>query len=337
MNMKLAPVFCDGVVLQKNKPLYVFGSGEGKAKVEFLGNEFSGTSFDDKWEVCLGKYDSGGPYEIKITLIDNNGEQVITLNDVYVGTVLLIAGQSNVQWTISNAQDEGLNYEIESNPLIRTFVTSRLEKHNKIDAKDGWVVLNKNTSSSFSALGLHLAEHLQKARGEAVGFVGCWQGGSIIQTWLPREICYRADLYTSAEVMYKDSPELYYDWNKPSLCYEYQFKTLCPFAFDSVVWYQGCSNAGNGTSGIYGKLLLELITRWRYDLRQNLHFTVVEIANCDFGADDWGIIQKAQTDAPNYIDGVTTVESKDISESYTIHPVDKRPLAQRIFDEVYNK
>ena len=146
--------------------------------------------------------------------------------------------------------------------------------------------------------------------------MGCWQGGSIIQTWLPREICYRADLYTSAEVMYKDSPELYYDWNKPSLCYEYQFKTLCPFAFDSVVWYQGCSNAGNGTSGIDGKLLLELITRWRYDLRQNLHFTVVEIANCDFGADDWGIIQKAQTDAPNYIDGVTTVESKDISESY---------------------
>ena len=335
--MQVAPIFCDGLILQKNKPLYVFGSGEGTVKVKFLGKEFSANSFDDKWEVCLGKYPSGGPYTLEVELTDNNGSEVKIFKDVYVGTVLLIAGQSNVQWTVDDASDFGLSYDIEENTLIRTFVTSRLEEHSHIDAKDGWVKLNKQSCRHFSALGLHLSEYIQYDCNEAVGFVGCWQGASIIQTWLPKELCLRADLYTDAKVLYKNTPELYYTWNKAGLCYEYQFKTLCPFAFDSVVWYQGCSNTNNGTHEIYGNLLTELITRWRYDLRQNLDFTVVNLANLDSGAPTWSVVQEEIASMQNRLDGVNVVESKDVSESNTIHPVDKRPLAQRIFNQVYKK
>lgn len=337
MNMKIAPVFTDGVVLQKNKPLYVFGTGIGNVKIHFLGKEFEASSFDDKWEVCLGKYPSGGPYSMDITLIDNNGEETKTISDIYVGTVILIAGQSNVQWTVADAQQFGLTYDIDENPLVRTFVTSRLEEHPHIDARDGWLSLKKDNCHHWSALGLHLAEKLQSYRNEAVGFVGCWQGASKIQTWLPRDLCMRADIYVEEVSHHKKTLDLYYDWNKPGLCYEYQFKTICPFAFDSAIWYQGCSSTSDGTEKKYGKLLIELISRWRYDLRQNLEFTVIELANLDNSCETWKDVQAQQIDIPNRLDGVKTVVCKDISESNTIHPVDKRPLADRIFNQIYKK
>ena len=335
MHMKIAPIFCDGLILQKDKPLYVYGTGIGNIKIKFQGKEFETDSIFAKWEVCLGKYPAGGPYEMEITLKTNHETETRVIKDVYVGTVLLIAGQSNVQWTVADAIGFGLSYDIAENPLIRTFVTTRLEKHPHIDAKDGWVKLKKDTCEHFSALSLHLAEYIQKETGEAVGFVGCWQGASTIQTWLPREICERADIYVDEIYQNRGALELYYDWNIIGKCYEYQFRTLVPFAFDSVIWYQGCSNTNDGTELKYGLLLRELITRWRYDLRQPLHFTVIELANLDNSSPTWKDVQMQISNMPNILDGVDVVESKDISESTTIHPVDKRPLAKRIYEQVY--
>ena len=337
MHMKIAPIFQDGLILQKDKPLYVYGTGIGNIKVKFQGKEFETNSIFAKWEVCLGKFPAGGPYEMEITLTTNHETETKILKDVYVGTVILIAGQSNVQWTVADAKQFGLSYDIEENPLIRTFVTTRLETHPHIDAKDGWVKLTKDMCEHFSALGLHLSEHIQKDRNEAVGFVGCWQGASTIQTWLPREICERADIYVDEIYQNRTALELYYDWNINGKCYDFQFRTLVPFTFDSVIWYQGCSNTNDGTEHKYGKLLLELINRWRYDLRQPLHFTVIELANLEPCCDTWHCIQEAQSNMPNIIDGVTAIECKDISEKTTIHPVDKRPLAKRIFETVYKK
>lgn len=337
MHMKIAPIFQDGLILQKDKPLYVYGTGIGKINVKFQGKEFTTTSVFAKWEICLGKFPAGGPYEMEITLTTNNETETTVLRDVYVGTVILIAGQSNVQWTVADAKQFGLSYDIEDNPLVRCFVTTRLEEHPHIDAKDGWVKLTKESCVHFSAVGLHLCEHIQKQTGEAVGFVGCWQGASTIQTWLPREICERADIYVDEIYQSRGALELYYDWNIMGTCYEYQFKTLCPFAFDSVVWYQGCSNTNDGTELKYGKLLLELINRWRYDLRQPLHFTVIELANLEPCCATWKDVQEQISNMPNILDGVTAIECKDISENTTIHPVDKRPLAKRIFETVYKK
>jgi hypothetical protein len=335
--MRIAPIFQDGLVLQKDKPLYVYGTGIGNIKVKFQGKEFETNSIFAKWEVCLGRFPAGGPFALEITLTTNHETETKILKDVYVGTVLLIAGQSNVQWTVADATQFGLSYDIDENPLIRTFVTTRLEEHPHIDAKDGWVKLSKDMCQHFSALGLHLAEYIHKDRNEAVGFVGCWQGASNIQTWLPKEICERADIYVDEIFQNRNALELYYDWNISGLCYEHQFKTLVPFAFDSAIWYQGCSNTSDGTERKYGLLLRELITRWRYDLRQPLHFTVIELANLEPCCDTWHLVQEAQSNMPNILDGVTAIECKDISETNTIHPVDKRPLAKRIFETVYKK
>ena len=334
MHMKIAPIFCDGLVLQKDKPLYIYGTGVGKVNIKFQNKEFSAASSFAKWEVCLGKFPAGGPYELEITLSTNNETETKVIKDVYVGTVLLLAGQSNIQWTVADAKDFDLSYEIEENPLIRSFVTTRLEKHPHIDAKDGWVKVNKETQDHFSSLGLHLAEHIQKDRNEAVGFVGCWQGASNIRTWLPKELSITGDVYRGE---YKGYEELYYDWSMLGQCYDYQFRTLVPFTFDSVVWYQGCSNTGDGTQEVYGKMLMSLINRWRYDLRQNLHFTVIELHDFEYGCATWHIVQDQIMNMPNIIDGVTAVPCKDISETNHIHPVDKRSLAKRIFEAVYKK
>ena len=113
MHMKIAPIFCDGLVLQKDKPLYIYGTGVGKVNIKFQNKEFSATSSFAKWEVCLGKFPAGGPYEMEITLSTNNETETTVLRDVYVGTVLLLAGQSNIQWTVADATQFGLSYDID--------------------------------------------------------------------------------------------------------------------------------------------------------------------------------------------------------------------------------
>ena len=91
--MKLASIFTDHMVLQRDMPIRVFGTGEGKVKVTFLGETAEGTSENGKWRVELSPKPSGGPYEMKIDL----GEDVVTLSDILIGDVFLASGQSNME------------------------------------------------------------------------------------------------------------------------------------------------------------------------------------------------------------------------------------------------
>ena len=64
----LNPIFCDNMIMQANKPIRIFGNGDGIACVEFMGKRKTVRSKDDSWLVELDSVDYGGPYEIKILI-----------------------------------------------------------------------------------------------------------------------------------------------------------------------------------------------------------------------------------------------------------------------------
>ena len=160
--MKLASIFTDHLVLQAGKPIRVFGTGKGCVKVTFDGQSIEKSFAEDKWCVELPPHDFGGSYEMEVEL---DGKKTV-LHDVYVGQVLLCAGQSNMQMKMKDEITAPDSY-IDSDKL-RLFNVDRPED-NPVSEKMGWVnrqaapflilvLARSNSASKLAALILRAAQ-----------------------------------------------------------------------------------------------------------------------------------------------------------------------------------
>ena len=323
--MQLAKLFRDNMVFQAEKPVRIFGEGAGKVCIG-LNQQTYEKNFDGKdWVMELPAQAYGGPYEMSISL---NGENC-ALKNIAFGDVFLCSGQSNMQFTLE--LEKGAK-EVETDEKIRYFCCDRLEKGNSLTSADGWRVCIKGEVALWSALATHIAQEYRKNKDVFVGLVGCFQGASVIQSWMP-EKCLDESVYVPIEDRNLDARyEAYSLWNGNSVLYKAMFSTLIPFSFKTVVWYQGESNAAEAEGKVYKELLARLIGAWREDLKDGeLPFIVVEI--CDYlprNDDGWRCIQAAQREIVNVVKNAYCVTSKDVCEHTDIHPCNKEKLAKKI-------
>ncbi|MBO7304825.1 MAG: hypothetical protein J6V09_06350 [Clostridia bacterium] len=323
--MRLNKIFTDNMVFQANLPIRIFGEGAGTVAVTLGGNTHSQSFVGASWLIELPPMDYGGPYKIKIVL---NGDAK-TLKNVYLGDVIICAGQSNMQFKYC---DEVSKKDEVDNPLIRYYVSDKVQAHDGIKSADGWLTLRRGEVGLWSALALHIAEGYQARRGVAVGIIGCFQGASVIRSWLPPEML-DDDVYLPIELRHQDSRlEKYAEWNVDSILYERTFAPLAPFAARAVVWYQGESNTTVEEGSVYPEMLTRLIKTWRRDLAlPELPFVLVEICDYDGRCDDgWRTIQRCQREVASRILAVTLVTSSDVCEHANIHPENKERLAEKI-------
>ena len=145
--MHLASVFSDHMVVAAEKPVRVFGTGEGKATVTFEGVTVAAQSGNGAWCATLPAMPAGGPYELTVDI--EGGRRI--LSDVMVGEVLILAGQLNIQFTLGESTSDPRTWV--EDPRIQMFSTTRLEQGSRYAAKDGWVALNQVSASSWSAIG----------------------------------------------------------------------------------------------------------------------------------------------------------------------------------------
>lgn len=326
--MEINKLFCNGAVLQANKPIRFYGTGIGTVSVEIDSSVGVTTSKGDDWLLEMPAHDYGGPYTMKVTL---NGEEQL-LEDIYFGDVYLLAGQSNIEFGLwaTNTPEE----EYEDNSMVRAFFLKIEREKNEFPLPLKWIKA-KGCVSQWSALGWLIANRLQKESGHAVGLIACYRGASCIQSWIPKDILKGTDFEIATEAMTGDKrPQEYIDWNHDGFLYEGKFKDVIPLTMKAVVWYQGESNGRPlEVSKIYKDLLKIFIKRWREDLKDDtLPFVVVQIHNFSKAPhpEGWALVQKAQAEIENEVENVYTVISSDISEENNIHPPTKLPLAIRI-------
>lgn len=322
--MELNQIFRSHMVLQANKPVNIFGKGEGTVKVEING-KFNETVAKGDWVVTLPPSDYSGPHVMKITMSD----EIVTLDDIYFGDVFLIAGQSNIEFKLGQSTYDKGKYK--SNNLVRMFSSERPAEGEFFHPEDGWVVLDAKTAEHWTAIGYHVAEELSVKTGHAIGLVTCYQGGSSIQSWLPYEALANTKAYLPFEERCaKES------WNKDGFNYDFIFKKLVPFTFKSVVWYQGESNHKINESKNYLFMLTKLINLWRKDLSDNdLPFIVIQIADFHSSKNEgWRTVQEAQVKITETLENVHSVISADVCEVNEIHPPTKINIAKRITEKL---
>ena len=330
-NFSVSKAFADGMVVAKEKPVRVSGRGEGRIVVRMAGRKAVCDAAGGEWEAVLPAMKAGGPYRMVI----RHGNERTVIRDVYVGTVLVMAGQSNIQFKLKESSSDPATWV--SDPLLRSFSLPRIEKGEPYTPDDGWIRCEKEDAGNWSAIGYLTAQNLRRRNPrEAVGIINCYQGASVIESWIPAERLQKDIYRLPEEQIYRDH-QVYRQWNADGQLFDYALGAIVPFAVSHVVWYQGESNTGSGEPAIYPLLARELVLSWREAFKdESLRFTVVQIANLRSRAGNagWKGIQEAQMRIPSLVTGVKVVRSADVCEDDDIHPRTKDALSERIAETI---
>lgn len=192
-NVKIPMVFNDGMVLQRNKPIPVWGWADTNEKVVIHFKEQIVKVKADKngkWIAHLKPEVAGGPYEMTI-----KGKNTITLKDVLVGEVWICSGQSNMEFTVNRAKNAEQEINNADLPLIRQFLVekdmSSIPKETLKSAK--WEVCKSSTVGNFTAVGYFFAKELYKELRIPIGIIHASWGGTCVETWTSREAFENSD------------------------------------------------------------------------------------------------------------------------------------------------
>lgn len=179
----LPQMFQSGMVLQRGKPIPVWGKADPQERVVIRWQKKQYTTTADgqgHWRFDLPKTKAGGPYTLVV------GDQELT--DVLVGDVWLCSGQSNIDVHIERVYPQYAD-EIDrfSNDKVRLFrVRNATNTHGVQDdiLPTAWKPLTKENAWPFSALGTFLGKRMQEKTGVPQGVIVNSWGGTPIEAWL---------------------------------------------------------------------------------------------------------------------------------------------------------
>ena len=186
--MKLAALFSDHMVLQRDMAIPVWGWAEpgSQVSVEIAGNCAMATvGTDGKWMVRLPALAAGGPYTLNVRTL---GAAPLVVSDVLVGEVWLCSGQSNMEFPLSGVQNSEAERALADHPQIRLFkVPLAAEVKPQSDTKALWKVCTQASACTFSAVAYFHGVELQKRLGVPVGLIDSSRGGTRAECWASRE------------------------------------------------------------------------------------------------------------------------------------------------------
>lgn len=180
----LAPPFRDNAVLQRDKPIPVWGRAEPgeKVSVTFRGQSQSAEADSSgRWRVDLAPLPaSAEPADLTAT-----GSNTVRIGNVLVGEVWICAGQSNMAWTVQHSLDGPKEAAAARHPLIRHFKVPLAAAASPEDAAGGaWEVCSPETAGKFSAVAYFFGRELERELQVPIGLLNISYGGSPIESWM---------------------------------------------------------------------------------------------------------------------------------------------------------
>jgi sialate O-acetylesterase len=176
-------LFTDGMVLQRQRAIPVFGKGPqgAQVKVELTGSvRTTKVQSDGTWRVVFPKREAGGPYSL---IIDDK----VAATDVYVGEVWVASGQSNMEWSVDAASMADLARR-SPDPLLRMFTVPKVSTETPFrDLSGRWQASSESTVGAFSAVAYWFARRLREQLGVPVGIIHTSWGGTPAESWTSRE------------------------------------------------------------------------------------------------------------------------------------------------------
>lgn len=189
--LRFARLFSDHAVLQRGKPIPVWGWAAPNETVNvYLKGQTSQTreavaDSTGKWQVQFEALEVGGSYTLNVS----TATAKVELIDLLIGDVWLCSGQSNMEWTVRQADNYLKERKNADFPNIRHFrVDHEVALVPQQDLNKGeWEVCGSETVGGFTAVGFFFAREVFQETGIPIGLLHSSWGGSQVESWISKE------------------------------------------------------------------------------------------------------------------------------------------------------
>ena len=323
--LKLGTTFSNDMVVQRSKPLIVWGEAGPNAAVQIQFGPDKATAQADNaghWNATLQALPVGGPYTASIC----SGSNTVRLSNILSGDVWLCSGQSNMQL--------GVDEDVEAAQMraaARTLTSIRLLEIPKAGAgkpeysyATHWQPAAGTTLEKFAAVGFHLGMALSadpKLKGVPIGLIDSSFGGTSAEGWVPTSALGEFSKDDFAPSMFG---------LPPGALYNHMIAALGPISLTGVVWYQGENNAGK--SAVYPRVMTHLITEWRKQFHDAaLPFIIVQLPPFTelYAGFPFTWVRESQATVVKQVPHTGLVVSIDTTNGFNLHPGEKGEIGRR--------
>ena len=374
--VRLPHVFSDHAVLQRDKPIHVWGwsAPNETITVKFHEQTFLVTATKEGlWETYLRPESAGGPYTLSVSGSSSN--QPVTLSDLLVGDVWIASGQSNMEFpmrgfsAITTMKNSAAEIAAADHPEIRLLLQPRKPSDVPLyDAQVSWTVCTPQTAATFSAVAYFFGREISEKEHVPIGLIDTSFGGSPAQSWISAE----GIAYSHLPSIQNDAAEVasdqghsrmlleHYDeltkagvpnlprtlrsdhqnsWI-PSVLYNGMLAPYTPLSIKGVIWYQGEADSLPNRGPYYARVFPALIEDWRRQFAQgDIPFLYVQLATPS-GANEFGEVRDAQR-GTLALRNTGMAVTLDVGMKGNVHPPDKQTVGHRLalsaLNIVYNE
>lgn len=201
--LHVAAIFASHMVLQRNKPIAVFGALDADCaglEVSAEIRDFDGSvivqahAYASKeiknslspWRVMLPAQPEGGPYTLRVTA----GNDFIEYYDVLIGEVWMAGGQSNMELELRNSENAEEALENCADPLLRFYNVPKTGVINRnAEHAASWQESSPENSGVMSAVAYYFARKLRNELDSdlPIGIIDCYIGGTSISCWMSED------------------------------------------------------------------------------------------------------------------------------------------------------
>jgi sialate O-acetylesterase len=366
--VKLATVFADSMVLQRDYPINIWGTAKANEKIAVTLNGKTYQGQADKKGVWLISLPAQS-VAIKQSLSVEGDTNTIKVSNIAFGDVYLASGQSNMEFKVKEALTKFPQEDkLEQYPDIRQFKVKRhyVFKDPQLDIENGnWLTASQDTVGEFSAVAWFFAKDLYQRYQVPIGIISSNVGATPVESWMSVEslasfpetqaLAYNLADSKFIEQLKKNYAQERADWwqknptakklpfmlmhrtsldFKPVGLYNAMIAPLANLKFAGVIWYQGESNTPDPAQ--YSDKFTTMINQWRSLFNQpQLPFMFVQLANFmkpdDIPAESaWADIRDQQTQVLKTVKNTAMALAIDVGERHNIHPLDKKTVGERL-------
>ena len=189
-DLRLPSVFSDHMVLQREKPVAVWGwaDADEEVSVEFAGQKKSAKAdASGRWSLRLDPLTASAESR-KLIATGKDGRKA-EISDVLVGDVWLGSGQSNMAMTVNRAKDFEQEKTAATFPLIRHFKEeSAGAAMAQTQSKGKWLACTPDNVGGFSATLYFFGREVHREIGVPIGLINTSVGGTPIEAWIAPEV-----------------------------------------------------------------------------------------------------------------------------------------------------
>jgi len=335
-------VFADHAVLQREKPVAVWGTtGAGeRVEVRFGGQVTSATADSKgKWRVDLPPMEACATGRDLVLDAPSGGQ---TLHDVLVGEVWFVGGQSNAVCPLWS--ERGVHFRDQQGGTVVQYLDLPLVRFS--NERGGWLPFTPENLAdyehaaggdrySLSAMAVYFARELFLALGcgVPVGIVGAYVNGTGIDAWIPPEgYATRNDLddmrnWKKPTKWTKDCAvgPIVAPHQQPSVLFESLVRKWTPWTLRGTLWNQGDSNLVDAPR--YTAKLHALWNGWAKAF-ENPELPFIYNEQCHRGGETFELVGRQLAFADeNPHAGMVAVNDVIMGD---VHGMRKEPLARRM-------